>query len=464
MKNHVKAGLGKRFALNGQVLLRATVAYGLLNAPFWWLAHTNFLSRAWFNVDLLIPLVIARFSPIAALLSLAFFWILDAAVSQSLAWHFRSPLEFIRSVEFLPSVHVASYLSFSWLALLVPFVVSAALALWLVRRQRHTGSASFLILLLVASVDFLNGSTFIWVRAERLLPGNVGGSALKQVITAFVTPVGDKLASLAPGNSLTTQFDVEGWARAHPDRSVVVVLVESMGLHEDTRMRQWLRDQVFDKTIADRVDLKEMDVPFKGSTTSAEMRELCGLIGIYRELLTVTPTPSCLPARLASAGWETIGVHGFSSRMFMRGAWWPKLGLKQRLFAEDLALADEKRCGGAFVGLCDARMIDTAFMEARASKHFVYVLTLNSHLPLGEVTVPPDLGTICDQGKVGDGVCGFTSTIGIALRAVRAGIAGSDRVPLVLVVGDHAPPFSKLEWRNEFDQRVVPGFILVPRQ
>lgn len=444
-------------------------AFALLNVPFWMLSHTNFLSRAWFNVDLLIPLVIVSYSPLGAIVCLVLLWALDLAVSQSLAWHFHSPFEFIRSVEFLPSVHVNSYLSLSWLASLIPFIVCGAAAVALVRwRQRsgrpaRTGAAACLVLLCVALVDICNGSTFLWERTERLLPGNVGGSAVKQVATSMLPSSSEKLQSLAPRASLTSQFDVEGWAAKHPDRGVMVVLVESMGLHEDPRMRQWLRAQLVDDRTGAGFDVVDAVVPFRGSTTSGELRELCGLTGSYRELLSTDPAP-CLPRRLSLAGWQTVGVHGFSHRMFLRGTWWPKLGLDRQLFAEDLSVPGEKLCGGAFVGICDADVLGRAFKELRGGRRFVYALTLNSHLPLGSVAVPPDLSALCGQIDAGDGVCGLTSVLGIALRAIRTGVEASDLKPLVLVVGDHAPPFSELAWRNEYDQHSVQGFVIVPKE
>ncbi len=444
-------------------LLLFALAFLLLNLPFWWLGRTNFLSRAWFNVDLLLPLAIASRSRIAAVGALALLWIMDAAVSQSLAWHFHSPFEFIRSIEFLPSVNLGGYLSLERLALVVPFAACGAGAVALAGRVRRPGSAALVVLALVAVVDLSNGSNFLWERAMRLLPGNVGGSAVKQIVTAISGTREDKIEPLAPGVALTSQFDVESWARAHPDRDVLLVLVESMGLHRDVAMRDWLRQQLFPVSLASRYTLREFDVPFHGSTTSAELRELCGLTGSYRKVLDAAPS-GCLPQHLIKNGWQTVGVHGFSRRMFVRGIWWPALGLRHVLFGEELTHPDQRFCGGAFVGVCDDELIDRAFDQLKTPGRFVYALTLSSHLPLGSGTPPAPLEAICRQAQAGDGPCELDATIGVALGAIGRDLAAvQGKAPLVLVVGDHAPPFSILAWRNEFDQRVVPGFALEPK-
>ena len=438
------------------------MAFVLLNVPFWWLGQTSFLHRAWLNVDLFLPLIVASVSPVAACASLLLLWILDMAVSQSLTWHFHSPFEFIRSIEFVPAIDVAGYVTLSRIAMAIPFLGCGVAAIWLVRRRPRVYLSVLPLLLTVALVDGLNGSSFLWKRATRFLPGNVAGSATKVSINSMLSSATDELKILPPNTALTEQFDVISWAKSHPDRGVLLVLVESMGLHNDPRMRHWIRDQLVDETISAQFRVDDFSVPFKGSTTSAELRELCHLDGSYRAL-SDRDNSSCLPNELGALGWETVGLHGFSHRMFMRGEWWFSTGLQRRLFAEELAAPAQVLCGGAFVGICDDVVMRRSVREAEGARRFVYALTLNGHLPLPTAIVPGRLRSVCGESGAGEGVCDLTAVNGVALRGLREALKTSGHQPLVLVVGDHSPPFGDLQSRQQYSQTSVPGFVLVPR-
>jgi phosphoglycerol transferase MdoB-like AlkP superfamily enzyme len=235
-----------------------------------------------------------------------------------------------------------------------------------------------------------------------------------------------------------------------------------MGWHSDPDMRDWLRDQLFDESVRASYQLREIAVPFRGSTTAAELRELCGLYGSYRSLDAKTAS-ECLPAKLAHLGWTTVGLHGFASHMFDRATWWPILGLQTQRFAEELTTPDGMRCGGAFAGVCDSTLIETAFAEARSPRHLVYALTLNSHLPLSPIKVPDDLRQRCLIARAGSEVCQLSATIGIGLTTLRNQLVRPGARPVVVVVGDHAPPFASLQDRNQYSPEKVPAFILTPR-
>ncbi|WP_420893917.1 hypothetical protein, partial [Sphingomonas paucimobilis] len=51
-------------------------------------------------------------------------------------------------------------------------------------------------------------------------------------------------------------------------------------------------------------------IPFLGSTTNAELRELCGLYGAYRDLFEM-PQLRCLPNVFVELGYQTTGMDGF---------------------------------------------------------------------------------------------------------------------------------------------------------
>ena len=456
-------------------LALAFAALCLLNAPFWWISRDNYLSRALFDLDLLLPLWIARRRPVVAGLVLLLLWTLELAVSESLAWHFHSPLEFIRSIEFLAPGQAAGLFARSrWLGLAVPFSVAGAAAIALSRRGRVGGRAVLGVALALAVVDVMNGSSSAWNPAVRMLPANVAGTALKSTLQSVLAsrsedalrplPHAAPFASAIEGASASGYFDIAGWVRQHRFGSVLLVLVESMGVHHDARMRDWLKNELVDPELAARYDLKQIDVLFNGGTTDGELRELCGLKGSYRAM-TSQIGALCLPAQLDAMGWKTLGLHGFSRRMFLREKWWLQVGLQQPDFAEDMKdRSGILECGGAFPGICDETMVKAAVEFVRQPAHFAYLVTLNSHLPIDGGVAFAGPPAPCAAAGTGPEICAHAAVLSHALEAVRRALIASPVAPLVVLVGDHAPPFAATAARNQFDHRTVPAFALVPRQ
>ena len=234
-------------------------------------------------------------------------------------------------------------------------------------------------------------------------------------------------------------------------------MVESLGIPTDTVPREWLDHRLNSK----KFNVSAFEISFRGATTSGELRSLCGLEGSYTAL-NLSNTESCLPRLLAKNDWRITGFHGFSQRMFDRQSWWPLIGLEQSSFMESPDVLALGRCGNAFRGACDKDLLKLAVGHAAVPKSFVYVLTLGTHLPVLPVDIPPTLSSICDQRRLPANACRHIAALGDVLSNVITSTEALPTTPLVVVVGDHAPPFSDLEERSSFKQDRVPGFILEP--
>ncbi|MEP7098977.1 MAG: hypothetical protein ABI781_00615 [Burkholderiales bacterium] len=442
---------------------RFFLAYAMLNAPYWLLGQWFYLSRPLFNVELVIPLLLCVWSIPAGVLALIVFWVLDLTVSQALSYHFTSPLEFLRSVQFLSDVHVERFLSADRILTALLFIVSAAAAIRWSPRLRAAWLPALGVVTLVSVLDITNGSSMFWQRGTRIIATNIADSpTLTLGLRAWKELQPTTLGPIPQRSSATSIADLADWATSHPDGSMLIVIVESFGWHNDAGMRRWLHEQLINESIATNYQIEETRVPFRGSTTSAELRELCGLYGSYRSL-GANEGQKCLPARLALQGWKTTGLHGFSSHMFRRTEWWPLIGLETRHFAQDLLTSPRDLCGGAFAGVCDTALLEAAVSEASLPRHMVYALTLNSHLPLQRIDVPVELQQRCDASSAGRDVCQLTATLGVALRALRDALIRSGASPAIVLVGDHAPPFVTLNDRTQYDATQVPAFILKPK-
>lgn len=442
------------------------VAFVALNIPFWWMQRDYFLVRPWLNIDLLLPLVLFPRRPRLAIVLLIICWILDLVVSNSATFHFNSPYEFLRSTQFLTETHLPSFVSLSRVLLVLPFVIAALLA-GLSMRQASNKSLPWVIglsyALLISGLDVVNGSSILSKRTIQVFPGNPARSpAFSLLIRAWQSRANTSLFALPAGTSATEHAEVYAWAGQHPHGSILLVVVESMGWHTDEEVRRWLFDRVATPSVLSKFRAVQREIRFTESTTSAELRELCSLRGSYRNMTAGTGA-HCLPAQLAAAGWETRGFHGFSSQMFDRNRWWTDIGLKQSFFADSMFTEGARRCGGGFPGLCDADVINFALTHDIRPATFNYILTLNSHLPLTPVPIPADLALTCQRARATEEVCTTIATIGLALDALSRSLAARQaNLPLVVVVGDHSPPFSDLSSRREYDDFVVPAIVLTP--
>ena len=148
-------------------------------------------------------------------------------------------------------------------------------------------------------------------------------------------------------------FAGPGAVEAH--RHLLIVIVEALGQPEAPEARQDIF-AAFDRPgIGARFAVSRGTVAYAGSTTAAEMRELCGTSASYRLVRDdAFATDDCLPVALAARGYRTAGLHGMTGSFFERRQWWPRLGLGQSDFLEQFATDPALgRCGVVFSGICD---------------------------------------------------------------------------------------------------------------
>jgi hypothetical protein len=249
-------------------------------------------------------------------------------------------------------------------------------------------------------------------------------------------------------------------------RSVVVVVVESLGYLNNSRAREMISSPLNNPAIQQRYVVTSGHSGYYGSTTAGEMRELCDTRTPYQEL-TKDIAAKCLPAQLHRKGYATLAFHGFSGKMFDRTDWYPALNFDKTTFGESLLPKVKRTCGSAFRGPCDADVADIIADEAAKTKkpNFIYWVTLNTHIPVApgdaqtdfncanDSTIFPRPG-VCRMGELWHDLFG-----GIAKLALNPAIGPAE----ILVVGDHAPPLWSRAGREMFMPGQVAWYRLTPR-
>jgi hypothetical protein len=274
------------------------------------------------------------------------------------------------------------------------------------------------------------------------------------------------------GAPFTSAVGKSGFARlATGERHLLLVMVEAMGQPTDPALRQRLVDLWATPEVRARYDVSTGDSLFYGSTTSGEMRELCGRWGDYHELLDRRGIDgNCLPAKLAASGYDTQAWHSFKGSFFARTRWYPTIGFEQTRWGPDLVRNGAQRCPGVFVGACDRDVPRQIAAELKAADRpqFLYWLTVNSHLPVLE-----------DKRLRTDDCRGFDARLAsehrmtcrlmqlfqdtgraLAAEIVRPDFPATD----ILIVGDHLPPFFERKNREQFAPDRVGWILLRPKQ
>jgi hypothetical protein len=269
----------------------------------------------------------------------------------------------------------------------------------------------------------------------------------------------------APGSLYTSATVQAGLDRPRPDRrNVVVIVVEALGVPADPVGKELFAADWNRRDWGTRYEVTHGQVPFYGSTTNGELRELCNKWGNYTDFDFART--DCLPKRYLRAGYQTTAYHGFTKLMFARNHWFPKMGVQHMAYGQELIDRGLSICPGVFPGACDtdiAPVIATRLKQA-AQPQFVYWMTLNSHLP---VLKNRALGTAdCTLGsqewaRAHPQVCRLFLVHHRLADAIDALAMDPDLPPTdFVIVGDHVPPFFDRASRALFDPADVPWIAL----
>ena len=253
-------------------------------------------------------------------------------------------------------------------------------------------------------------------------------------------------------------------------KNLLIVMVEGLGAYADENHRVLFDEKLTANLPENRYTFTRGNNFFKGSTTGAAARELCGQWGDYLDFLEKSEIDpgKCLPNILASQGYDTSAYHAFGTHMFLRDQWYPKIGFKNLHFQEELLQkAGERlpgRCGSVFSGLCDLEVADIVkadLTNGKGNPKFVYWLTLNTHIPY----VKAENGTLrCNSSNAvieNDTVCELTELWLDLMEKVNEIAADPNLPPTdILVVGDHHTPLWERAAKDQFILNKVDWYLL----
>lgn len=253
--------------------------------------------------------------------------------------------------------------------------------------------------------------------------------------------------------------------------NLVVVIVESWGVPNNDFDRA-INQRIWDPAKWEsRYEYTSGQTAYFGSTTNAEIRELCGEWNDHIGFDYDSMADKCLPRQFAAEGFHTVALHSFNGEFFHRQVWYPRIGFEENHFDADLIANGASFCDGVFGGACDRDVpaqITQILKNSQNDRNLVYWLTVNAHLP---VATSDQLGTdSCDIGSAEwredfPMLCRSYAIHAQVADALTAEIMAEDfPTSDILIVGDHMPPFFPRAIRSRFDADHVPWIFLKARE
>jgi hypothetical protein len=248
------------------------------------------------------------------------------------------------------------------------------------------------------------------------------------------------------------------------DRNVLLIVVEALGQFADPWRQSILLQPFQSSELSKRYTVTTGSTTYYGSTTAAEMRELCNTRESYETVLQGAKYV-CLPHQMEERGYKTVSLHNFTGNFFNRKDWYPRLGFERQLFRDDVAAYSTHQCGGPFRGPCDVDMVPFISRQLREAKSptFFYWMTLSTHVPIAPNEGSPRLNCTRAGGPIGQvEVCQMTEMwmdVFEALGKMTAELPPTE----ILLVGDHAPPLWSKAGRRLFTPGQVTWIRLTPK-
>ena len=343
-------------------------------------------------------------------------------------------------------------------------------------KSKVQGNKSFFYKLLiflyftVIVFDFLNGSSKVIKREKifSIVDKNISSPLLKEYFSFlhyYKKSDDKKLMHQRADTSVTFNLLAKDTSKRQ-----LLVLMESWGCINDSVVREAFQDAVNAKLKLKSFKHTWGQTRFVGSTTSAEMRELLNLEGNYNFFIGNKSDQSDWYSIFdikKKEGYDTYGFHAYTGKMFAREIWWKNVGLSHIFFRDDVlsasAIDNEKLDRGTpFLSIKDEILFDFMLKATeKSSRKFVYLLTVNSHLPFAgkfEQSVPVKKMGISSLPLSQEG----KSQLSFILNQLLYFISKIDDTKWddVLFVGDHIPPYLIANDRSFFSAKQVPYLYL----
>jgi hypothetical protein len=398
--------------------------------------------------------------------------LLDIATISSKLF-FQNPTELLYTLNYIEHYSLNIYQLLTAVLLLAIIVISYRYVAPLLKSSDRSWLKKISALIIIGAIviDFTNGSSVLLKQFQ------FGRFIKKDVASNNIVPIfflGLKIINYAQPDSLeelkqesptfnTFKNDTTG--------NQLLVLVESFGKIKDEKYFLAFRAALEKEWISSNWKITWGETRFKGSTTAAEFRELLNHNGRPEQLINCSKghRPISIFDSKKEQGFQTIGVHSYSQKMFARERWWPAIGIEKTVFKEQLLQANPQIIidqEGPFRAINDEKTFDYLQTQIGPRKTFAYFLTSNAHVPF-DPYLSKQKPAMAERIKN----CPYPISANAKSQLARVQEilsylvqkADSNKWNKILVVGDHPPPFLSPGDRNFYSNQIVPYIVLTKK-
>jgi phosphoglycerol transferase MdoB-like AlkP superfamily enzyme len=325
------------------------------------------------------------------------------------------------------------------------------------------------IIAITFAMDNINGSSFVLDYKPSLnFQKNNFASTLS--ILLYKILVNKNTNANAPSLSPLTKESVTfRQFESDSTSNQMLIIVESFGLINDSLKREEFQKDISAVFEDNNWKISWGKTSFTGSTTRAELRELLNCVGDYRYFIKLKQAKNfkSIFQIKNQQGYHTKAIHSYKAYMFERATWWKNIDADEVFFSEDVQFAGNFQSNlnyeTPFISVNDEDAFN--FIQSKTTiygKQFVYFLSENAHLPFkGKLNKSKyskffDIDTVANLSEEAKNqnkrIMSFLAYVATHLD--------SNKFQKVLIVGDHMPPFVKIEDRAFYNAQFVPYCIL----
>jgi Sulfatase len=342
-----------------------------------------------------------------------------------------------------------------YLSIVSGVAITAVLALYYLYRSIPSRIVGVNVLVVISVALFYGALRFNKDLTKLNIAGSVFGHIIGQV--KFSRMFHDQYQT--PGG-LPTRYQAHiGFQRAvKNNQGLFLIIVESMGVPTSKALAEHMYSPLLSRNLSRKYKVDLGVEESLGSTIHGELRQLCdgrlvdGLFGVRNQ--------HCIPTMAKNLGFTTVAVHANLPTVYGRNEWYKAIGIDE-FHAADTPGFPHKIEGERWGVLDDFSTLDYIYKNVPLGEgKFVYWLTVSTHMPPVPFAGSKE-NEFCSRTQPA-GVCAHVENIRMLLDAIAEHLIKYSPNVVVVVVGDHAPPFYGLSNRSGFRDGQVPYFIVQP--
>jgi hypothetical protein len=244
---------------------------------------------------------------------------------------------------------------------------------------------------------------------------------------------------------------------------IFLIIIESLPFYNSVQNKILL--ELTTNNLSNKYTVTYDSIPFYGHTTTAEINELVNENEeFYNYIDPKKNYKTALPNIKKKQGYKTYAAHSFYISMFRRDLWWKNLGFDNTYGKENIPHRSiDINKENSFQGLNDEITFNYLVEKSKRnkSKGFYYMLSVNTHFPF----------TITNKKEV---LYKYKSIINnlpsenLKMSFIRfyqqidyiSKTIAKEKIDLVIIRGDHKPPFLNESEAKLINFRQVPEIII----